>query len=298
MVRDQTDKRSNVCPISADAGVVVGQTVAFTDRPAYRVYRCSRCGHKWVARPQGDIGETAIRVESRPPSTNAEWILSRLPPLTREKRGTRVLDVGCWDGTILAGLPSNWNRVGVELNPAAAEIARSHGIRVLGESFETARLEPSSFDLVLMMDVLEHVEDPQEVLSKAARLLDQDGYLVALTGNADSVAARILGGKWYYLNYREHVTCFSERSVRLALTQANLSLEHISTVSHPTNSVGRVFKRSWSAVKTTGTPLDGDLAHGLGWRDSLLLALSRAVRNRDHLFVIARKAGASCAFAG
>lgn len=101
--------------------------------------------------------------------------------------GGRLLDIGCGMGFFvarIAGFPS-WEACGYEVSPVAAAYAREklgldnvfHG-DVLDSGFDA-----SSFDIVTMWDVIEHIPDPDPVLSFAERVLKDDGFLFLHTPN-------------------------------------------------------------------------------------------------------------------
>jgi SAM-dependent methyltransferase len=91
----------------------------------------------------------------------------------------RILDAGCGSGRNMVDL-ARWGTVtGVELSPAAAEAARG---RHVGEVVEGSVLEmpfaEDSFDLVVCLDVIEHLQDDRAALHELHRVLAPGGALV------------------------------------------------------------------------------------------------------------------------
>jgi SAM-dependent methyltransferase len=91
----------------------------------------------------------------------------------------RVLDAGCGSGRNMVDL-AHWGTVtGVELSEAAAEAARG---RHVGEVVEGSVLEmpfaPASFDLVVCLDVIEHLQDDRAALRELRRVLAPGGALL------------------------------------------------------------------------------------------------------------------------
>jgi SAM-dependent methyltransferase len=91
----------------------------------------------------------------------------------------RVLDAGCGSGRNMVDL-ARWGTVtGVELSEAAAEAARG---RHVGEVVEGSVLEmpfaPASFDLVVCLDVIEHLQDDRAALRELRRVLAPGGALL------------------------------------------------------------------------------------------------------------------------
>jgi 2-polyprenyl-3-methyl-5-hydroxy-6-metoxy-1,4-benzoquinol methylase len=128
-------------------------------------------------------------------------ILSMLPTHSR-----KVMEVGCGDGSTLNYLKSNafcdWT-YGVELFPDAAEIA-SEKVDILYQSnieIMDLPVEESSMDLILCLDVLEHLVNPSKVIAYLHKLLAPNGLIIASIPNVRHYSVAIpllLQGKWEY----------------------------------------------------------------------------------------------------
>jgi SAM-dependent methyltransferase len=151
----------------------------------------------------------------------------------------RVLEVGCGSGDTLAYLQTNgrcrWT-CGVELFPEAAEIARGR----LDETYEgnieqiDLPIAPASVDVVLCLDVLEHLVDPWTTASRLARLLKPGGVLIASIPNVRHfrvVLPLLFRGRWEYgpfgLMDRTHLRFFTEQSATQLLRQAGLRVDAV-----------------------------------------------------------------------
>jgi len=120
--------------------------------------------------------------------------------------GRRVLDVGCGGGLLAEGMARRGARVtGIDLAGEALAVARLHaldsGIDVeyrLAPVESVARAEPSSFDLVTCLEMLEHVPDPAAVVDSLARLVRPGGDVICSTINRNprSFALAIVGGEY------------------------------------------------------------------------------------------------------
>src|SRR5436305_7190412 len=89
--------------------------------------------------------------------------LTRLPL----PAGARILDAGCGSGRMLQELERYGRVWGIELDPQAAEVARSrgHGEVSVG-SLEQLPWEAHSFDLITCLDVIEHTPDDRVTLTE------------------------------------------------------------------------------------------------------------------------------------
>ena len=117
--------------------------------------------------------------------------------------GMRVLDAGCGAGgnsALMKGAGAG-EVVGIELHPAAAQQARAVCDVVLEGDLGDLDLEAiggAPFDLVLAIDVLEHLDSPEEALRRLVGLLRPGGLLVACIPNVAHVwvFANLLAQTW------------------------------------------------------------------------------------------------------
>ena len=72
--------------------------------------------------------------------------------------GVTVLDFGCNTGGLLARLPENFQRFGVEINRAAAQLAETEHQARIWPSLESIPAD-QRFDVIVAVDVVEHVRD-------------------------------------------------------------------------------------------------------------------------------------------
>ena len=96
-------------------------------------------------------------------------------------RRLKICELGCGTGGNLAAVADRYDVVGVECSSHALEYARRRlGNRVTRGSLPNdVDLPPDSFDVVLLTDVLEHIEDDARSAATAMRLLRPGGVVVA-----------------------------------------------------------------------------------------------------------------------
>lgn len=88
----------------------------------------------------------------------------------------RVADLGCGCGRMLQLLADRYEATGVDASPLAVEFAKERNVQVLQGSLpDDLPLTPGSFDAVLMLDVLEHLDDDVACASAAGKLLKPGG---------------------------------------------------------------------------------------------------------------------------
>jgi SAM-dependent methyltransferase len=102
-----------------------------------------------------------------------------------------------------------------------AAAARSRGLDVRTGVLPDAGLDARRFDLVTAIDVVEHVGDPVGLLECCRERLADAGRLLVVTPDAASIAARLLGRRWWHLRLA-HVGYFTRATLTDALGRAGL----------------------------------------------------------------------------
>jgi len=157
----------------------------------------------------------------------ARW-MSRFLPLDR----ARTLDIGCFTGELLSVLinEAKADAYGVELQDEAAAIAEARFPgRVFRHNIDHPAhfLPEASFDAVTMMGLIEHVQKPAALLSRARDLLKPGGWLFLQTPNASSLFASVSRSLWPPLAPVEHLHLFSERAIVAALERSGFKVRKI-----------------------------------------------------------------------
>lgn len=111
-------------------------------------------------------------------------------------KGKRVLDVGCGGGILSESMSSKGADVtGIDLGEKALNVAKLHALET-GEKVDyqlisvedLAQKQPSSFDVVTCMEMLEHVPDPAAIVTACARLVKPGGQVFFSTINRNPKA--------------------------------------------------------------------------------------------------------------
>lgn len=105
----------------------------------------------------------------------------------------KILDIGCYDGTIGEKIKNNNNIVfGIDASEKAIMIARSKGIR--GVNADIGKKFPfknNTFNTVFAGEIIEHILDTDFFLEEIKRVLKSKGELVITTPNVASLGRRI-----------------------------------------------------------------------------------------------------------
>ncbi len=158
-------------------------------------------GERWYEADDDPVA--LLRAESR---LFGPWLIAELAGTGRGST-LDVLDVGCGAGLLANTIGKAGHRVwGVDLAPGALEVARRHdatgSVRYLRMDACALELDAASFDAVLAMDLLEHVEEPRALVREAARVLRPGGRFFFHTFNRSRVAHLLVikGVEWFVRN--------------------------------------------------------------------------------------------------
>ena len=129
--------------------------------------------------------------------------------------GLELLDYGCGQGRLCALAARRGMTVtGIEPSNTARMQARGSGIVVFGSLEELIRSVPeTSFDLITLWDVIEHLREPWYDLRSLQRVLKPGGRLLVSTMNTRSLRARIQGPRWENYSNPTHTFFFNRHSL-------------------------------------------------------------------------------------
>lgn len=257
------------------------------------ILRCRDCRHVFSSYP-GDPHYGGFWGDEVEPGAHLYWSRARgrmhegfVDRFVRGRSG-RLLDMGCGLGffvQVMARQPG-WDACGCEISEPAVRHARE----ALKQQVVCARLEeapwsPTSFDVITMWDVLDHIVAPDPLLRRCHALLKDDGLLFIRTPNISihlprARVRKLLWGERAavdFLQPRDHLHHYSPLTLRRLLERNGFSrisflhLRPIDSASEKPGLGGRLARSLWF--------------HGARGLD----AVSRGHLNLDNLFVAAQK---------
>jgi SAM-dependent methyltransferase len=142
----------------------------------------------------------------------------------------RWLDVGYGEGGLLSVAEQHgWSCHGVDISPRALAYGRRQGWVVAADTSDDSRFPAGGFDVVTMIELIEHVTEPEEILGSAVRLLRPGGLLYLTTPNANSLNRRVLGLDWSPISPPEHLTIWSAPGLSRALVRTGFVPRKVRT---------------------------------------------------------------------
>lgn len=126
-----------------------------------------------------------------------------------------VLDIGCASGALLYLLKAQQAKEVIGIDSAEYPVSfgkEKYGLDLRSVALEAAQLPGSYFDLITLIDVIEHVEDLNTFLSELGRVIKPGGYIFIITPNY--LAYEFAGRQWTCLfKDFEHLQYFCEQSL-------------------------------------------------------------------------------------
>jgi SAM-dependent methyltransferase len=188
------------------------------------LWRCGQCGFVQI-RDMGDVlryyeslQDPSYESGRRERAVQADKILfiaRRLQPQGR------LLDIGCGSGILVErALEMGYQAEGVEPCAWLHDRACDLGFPVRLGTFPHPDLM-GPYDVITLIDVIEHVPQPLDLLRNIKSALAEEGIVVVATPDISSLAARLLGKRWW--GYRiAHVGYFTPATLALAMSQVRL----------------------------------------------------------------------------
>jgi SAM-dependent methyltransferase len=149
--------------------------------------------------------------------------------------GGKLLELGCAYGFFLKEASRYFEAAGIELAADAAAHCRRTGLNVLHGAADEANLEHiGSVDVIVLLDVIEHLPQPDETLALCERHLNPGGIIVITTGDFSSAVARLTGSQWRLMTPPQHLWYFTPASVKRLAARLGVSVERLD---HPWKTV-------------------------------------------------------------
>ncbi|MBU0745514.1 MAG: bifunctional 2-polyprenyl-6-hydroxyphenol methylase/3-demethylubiquinol 3-O-methyltransferase UbiG [Gammaproteobacteria bacterium] len=176
-------------------------------------------------------------------------------------QGKRVLDVGCGGGILADSMARKGADVlGIDLATKALRVAQLHALEAQTSHVEyreisveaLAQEQPSGFDIVTCMEMLEHVPDPASVVQACSELVKPGGWVFFSTINRNAKAFMLaIVGAEYVLNMlprgtHEYAKMIRPSELASSCRAAGLDVQHTRGLEY-----NPLTRRYWLSADTS-----------------------------------------------
>jgi len=218
------------------------------EKDGYHVVQCADCSFIYVQehpseeflvdfyapsyQPKGEefvpAGDTFRKLKYK---CFASWISSKFP---RDKE-IRTLEIGCGQGDFLSSVKQNprFKATGYDYSNACVKYAQSCGLDANLGDFRAAGFKNETFDLIVALHVLEHVQDLNATLAEFYRLLKPGGLAFAVCPSVTHFKQAMAGDSWKYLGPPGHLWYLSPKTFPMFFKKAGFGeILHCSHFYH------------------------------------------------------------------
>lgn len=232
---------SRTCPVCK----ATASKLPYPDRFP-RLFECPKCRHAFMHpmpldKELDDFYAAYPDYGSLSPLTIKRYreLLQNFEPF---RKNNRLLEVGCGHGAFLElARLEGWEVTGTEYSDKSIGVIRSKGITVYQGELNPSNFSQSSFDVVLSLEVIEHVRCIEQEATAMTQLVRPGGLIYLTTPNYFSLSRRILQANWGVLCYPEHLHYFNRTSLRKLFDSAGTRKLGVATTGI---SVGRL-REGW-----------------------------------------------------
>lgn len=249
------------------------------------IYKCEQCGLLQCPETEDVLGFYKTLQDDEYEATRAERYIQAAALVKNTLRSVgktadgevMLLDVGAGSGILVeAATHAGLRAIGIEPSAWLAALGKRHNLTIIEGVLPDSNVG-INYDIVTVVDVIEHVADPFGLLISVRALLRPGGKCLVVTPDVGSFAAKILGFKWWHFRIA-HISYFNRRNLTLLAARAGL---HVCSFSRPSwyFSYGYLRERlcrylpSWLIPPSIG-PLR-KLVIPLNLGDSLLMICER-----------------------
>ncbi|HVO25586.1 MAG TPA: class I SAM-dependent methyltransferase [Candidatus Margulisiibacteriota bacterium] len=257
------DARCVLCGSDHADPVASGYDFEYLTVPnTFQFVRCRTCGHHYLnPRPsEADLG-TIYPPNYYAFSGSQQALVARVRRsweagkvrLYRDLVGAgprRILDVGCGNGRFLSLLRdyghAEWDLVGIDFDANAVSQCVARGFRAyVSRAEDFAPPQGEQFDAVIMLQLIEHVDDPAAICRRVFTLLRAGGFFIIETPNLAGWDYRLFAGRWWgHYHFPRHWNLFSTAALHRLLEQSGFAIarsEYLISTSAWTISLHNYF---------------------------------------------------------
>lgn len=228
-----TFEQHTQCPVCAGAHLV--PIKGYEDTNLYRCSDCTMVFSRNIANEEmlkNFYSNEYKRTTYFSPITVSryEHLLDTLEPY---RKTNRILDVGAGCGFLLeVARKKGWEVYGTEYTEDVIRQCKDKGIDMRMGSLQDVGFEPETFDVIVCIEVIEHLVDPKKTVEEMYRLLRPGGCVYLTTPNFNALLRYRLKSKYNIISFPLHLTYFTPRTIRQLFTDKGFSPLSIKTTGY------------------------------------------------------------------
>ncbi|PKP49344.1 MAG: hypothetical protein CVT95_03485 [Bacteroidetes bacterium HGW-Bacteroidetes-12] len=160
------------------------------------------------------------------------------------RKTNNMLDVGCGPGLFLIEAKKRgWEVYGTEFTDNQLAYLNDKGIKTLKGKLTNDSFENDLFDVIISSEVIEHINNPLEEMKHFHRLLRKGGLVYITTPNFNAIERFLLKGNYEIIEYPEHLSYYTPKTIDLLLTQTGFEKLKITTTGISVARIKKSIKR-------------------------------------------------------
>jgi 2-polyprenyl-3-methyl-5-hydroxy-6-metoxy-1,4-benzoquinol methylase len=142
----------------------------------------------------------------------------------------KILDIGCGTGLFLIEAKKRgWEVYGTEYTDTAINICKLSAINMQQGKLDPAWYQENMFDVITSFEVIEHINNPKEDIENIKKILRPNGLFYFTTPNFNAVERYLLKGSYNIIEYPEHLSYYTKKTVHYLLTNAGFKRKKLTT---------------------------------------------------------------------
>ena len=194
---------------------------------------------------------------------NTTRINERLDEFEKFRKTNKILDVGCGPGLFLIEAKKRgWDVYGTEFTDNQITYLKEKGINTYQGKLKNRCFDENSFDIIISSEVIEHINNPLEEMILFKSFLRKGGLVYITTPNFNAIERHILKGDYEVIEYPEHLSYYTPKTIDLLLKSNGFKKVKITTTGV---SISRIknSRHKKKNINTTEKSTDEELRKSL-----------------------------------
>jgi len=169
-----------------------------------------------------------------------------LKSMDKYRSNNRILDVGCGNGIFLSVAKElGWDCYGLELSTAGVKYCKEKGLNAYEGILKELYDKLPEFDIIVSIEVMEHINNPNEELALFYKKLRKGGAVYITTPNFNGLTRYLTKSNFDIVSYPGHLSYYTPKTLKKAFKRNGFSVKKVVTTGFSINR----FLRSSSKNK-------------------------------------------------